>query len=118
MATIRKCSSWAVLVSAGLVFLRAAESRIPAFGRDTVLVWKTENQDFASDFVVRLAEFAPDRFMEWEDSSTQGTIFIPSKDLEEARGYVSAQMFQSGIDARGKNVTTLWLSRRIFLDLK
>jgi len=103
-----------------LVFesLAGVDKGLPAFGRDTVLVWKTVNQDYSATLVVRLAEFSPDRFLEWEDASTQGTIFMRSEDIEGAKGYVSSGLFQSGVDSRGKNVTTLWLSHRIFRDLK
>jgi hypothetical protein len=95
-----------------------AESQLPIFGRDTVLVWKIKSRDFDSEFVARIAEFSPDRFLEWEDSSTQGTIFMPSRDVLAAKGYVSANLFESGVDSRGKNVTTLWLSQQIYRDLK
>jgi hypothetical protein len=94
------------------------DKQLPSFGRDTVLVWKTVNIDYSATLVVRIAEFSPDRFMEWEDATTQGTIFIPSRDIEGAKGYATSDLFRSGIDARGRNVTTLWLSRRIFRELK
>jgi hypothetical protein len=95
-----------------------AESRLPAFGKDTVLVWKLSNQEYNADFVVRIAEFSPDRFVEWEDEKSQGTILMPSRDLLSAKGYVNTNLFSSGVDTRGKDVTTLWISQRIFRDLK
>ncbi len=94
------------------------ESPLPPFGRDTVMVWKIQNQDYNSEFVVRIAEFSPDRYLEWEDTKTQGTIFMPSRDIEAAKGFVSANLFESGMDSRGKNATTLWLSQRIYRELK
>ncbi len=96
----------------------AEESRLPVFGRDTVLVWKIQGQDFDSEFVVRIAEFSPDRFLEWEDTKTQGTIFMPSQDILSARNYVTTNLFESGMDTRGRNATTLWLSHKIFQGLK
>jgi len=96
----------------------APEVHLPAFGRDTVLVWKSENQGYSEEFVVRIAEFSPDRFLEWEDSKTQGTIFIPNRDIVSAKGLVSSALFESGMDSRGKDVTTLWLSQRIYRELK
>ena len=93
------------------------EGTLPAFGRDTVLVWQMRNLDHESQFVVRIAEFEPDRFVEWEDMKTQGTIFMPAHDLAAAKNYVSANLFQSGVDSQGKRTTTLWLSRRIYGDL-
>jgi hypothetical protein len=96
----------------------SAENVLPDFGRDTVLVWKIVNQDYNADFVVRIAEFAPDRFLEWEDAKTQGTIFMPNRDVVSAKGYSSANLFESGMDSRGKDATTLWLSQRIYRELK
>lgn len=90
---------------------------IPAFGRDTVLVYRSSNEN-ESAFVVRIAEFNPDRFVEWEDATTQGTIFMPAKAVESAREYVNWRFFEAGVNTRGKNATTLWLSRRLFREVK
>jgi hypothetical protein len=94
------------------------EVQLPAFGRGTILVWKTQSQTYTADFVIRIAEFLPDRYMEWEDFQTQGTVFIPSREIQESRGYESDDFFKSGVDTRAKDATTLWLSRRIYLELK
>jgi hypothetical protein len=91
---------------------------LPSFGRDTVLVWETQNSKFISQFVVRIAKFLPDRFIEWEDANTQGTIFLASKEVLTAKGFLSSSLFQSGKDSQGKNAMTLWLSQRIFKELK
>jgi hypothetical protein len=107
-----------ILTFAVLPIARAAESHLPAFGRDTVLVWTSEVQDYTSEFVVRIAEFSPDLYMEWEDSKSQGTILIPNRDVLSAKGFVSADLFKSGMDSKGKDATTLWLSRQIFRELK
>ncbi len=98
--------------------LSADDFQLPAFGRDTVLVWKTQTPKYSSDFVLRIAEFLPDRYVEWEEQPFQGTLFMPSRDLQEAKGYVSSQLFEPGVDTRSKNATTVWLSRKIFLDFK
>jgi len=111
------CTSVEVLLVT-LGTLIGFDNGLPNFGRDTVLVWKTVNQDYSATLVVRIAEFSPDRFLEWEDANTQGTIFMPSADIEGAKGYVSSELFKSGVDTRGKNATTMWLSRRLFRDLK
>jgi hypothetical protein len=95
-----------------------AQSKMPPFGKDTVLVWSINNQEFTAEFVARIAEFLPDRFLEWEDSNGQGTVFMPSRDVAEAKGFVNTNLFGSGMDTRGKNVTTLWLSQRIYRELK
>jgi hypothetical protein len=94
------------------------EPSLPPFGRDTVLVWKVQIQDDTKEFVVRIAEFTPDRFLEWEDATTQGTIFMPSHALTSAKIFVNASLFEGGVDTKGKDKTTLWLSQQIYRDLK
>ena len=96
---------------------RGSDEELPAFGKDTVLVYKSSIENEAV-FVVRIAEFAPDRFVEWEDSTTQGTIFMQAKAVENGREFVNWRLYEGGVDTRGKNATTLWLSRRIFRELK
>ena len=97
---------------------RADTPPLPAFGRDTVLVWHMQFAEGSADFVVRLAEYLPDRFLEWENSTTQGTIFMPNKAILSAKGFVDAQLFEAGVDTKGTDATTLWLSQRIYRDLK
>jgi hypothetical protein len=96
----------------------ADEKQLPPFARDTVLVWQAQNEDYKSDFVIRIAEFLPNRFLEWEDGETQGTLFMSSLDIQEAKGYSTHEQFKSGIDARTQNTTTMWLSRKIYRELK
>ena len=110
------CIAWLFCTSAALQ--SNAESPLPAFGQDTVLVWKMANQDYSAEFVVRIAEFLPDRFVEWEDQTTQGTILMPNRDIVSAKGYVNSNLFNSGVDARGRDATTLWISQRIYRELK
>jgi hypothetical protein len=94
------------------------ESLLPQLGRDTVLVWEMATQGTVRDLVVRLAGFYPDLLMEWEDSQSQGTVFIPNRDILEANGFTNTKLFKPGSDTRSKNSTTLWLSRKIFRELK
>jgi hypothetical protein len=114
---------WAFLVFRALwpgapVMRGEGSGELPPFGQDTVLVWKSENQGESREFVVRLATFLPDRYFEWEDSTTQGTVFLPSKALSLARAFVDTRLFEAGADTRGKDATTLWLSERLFGELK
>jgi hypothetical protein len=97
-----------------------AEAPIPTFGRDTVLVWKTANEGEpnAGTFVVRIAEFLPNRFIEWENAQTQGTIYMSHDAVTTSRVFVNARLFEAGVDSKGKDATTLWLSQRIFRELK
>jgi len=94
------------------------ESHLPKFGRDTVLVWEVALQDATRDFVARIAGFSPVLLMEWEDMQSQGTVFMPNRDILEAKGYTNKKLFKPGMDTRSENETTLWLSRKIFRDLK
>jgi hypothetical protein len=109
--------SLSVLSVCGLVF-PADTANVPAFGKDTVLVWNIENMEYRASFVVRIAQFLPDRFIEWEDEQAQGTIFMPGKDILAARNLINSSLFQSGSDMKGKKATTLWLSRQIYRELK
>jgi hypothetical protein len=114
-----------VLMLASLAFLSAASmhgqtsSQIPAFGRDTVLVWQAvgHSKDLGT-LVVRIAQFTPDRYFEWEDSTGQGTVFLAGKALASSRIFLMRQLFQAGVDTQSKDSTTLWLSEKSFLDLK
>jgi hypothetical protein len=123
VAIIKKQRFHCILVLSGVCAfyalnpMTAGDIQWPVFGRDTVLVWKIWNQKATSDFVVRIAEFSPNRFLEWEDNATQGTVFMPFNDILEAKGF-SSSIFEAGIDIRTRNVTTLWLSQRVFKDLK
>ena len=105
------------LTGGGIVF-SADPANVPAFGKDTVLVWNIENMEYRASFVVRIAQFLPDRFIEWEDEQAQGTIFMPNKDILAARNLINSSLFQSGSDMKAKKATTLWLSRQIFMELK
>jgi hypothetical protein len=101
------------VLAAAAIGSPAGKNQLPEFGRDTVLVWNIQNEEYEAGFVVRIAEFYPDRFIEWEDEITQGTIFMPNQDLLAAKGFVNTSLFSSGREAKEKNVTTLWLRRQI-----
>ncbi len=93
-------------------------SGVPVFGRDTVLVWKIENQGETAGLVVRIAEFQPSRFIEWENATTQGTIWMTEKAISSARIFLNARLFEGGVDTKGNDATTIWLSRKAFSELK
>lgn len=119
MSFIRALAATAVVMVTALparVLPQAAS--VPPFGRDTVLVYKSEIEQNISSFVIRIAEFSPDRFVEWENSTTQGTVFMPASSVQNSRGFVNSSLFEAGVDTTGKQATTLWLSRRIFRELK
>jgi hypothetical protein len=98
--------------------LAGTSEQLPVFGPDTVLVWKIQNPNSEESFVARLSIFAPDRFLEWEDGRNQGTLFISRHDILEANGYENSSLFAAGMDKKSNNATALWLSKKIFLELK
>lgn len=98
--------------------LAVEQIELPIMARDTVLVWEVQMPDFESRFIARIASFEPNRFLEWEDGKTQGTILMVQRDIQNARGYESTSLFDPGVDKKSSNTTTLWLSRKIFRALK
>jgi hypothetical protein len=116
---IQNCFLILVILAVSSLSKAEGENPLPPFGRDTVLVWTDQSQNHESQFVVRIAEFVPDRFLEWESAETQGTVFMASADLLTANNFISgSKLFQPGGDAKSKNETTLWLSSKMFRDLK
>ena len=120
---LRRSGRWTLLVAILFVTLTTVRGAVaetpslPAFKRDTVLVWKIDGPTYEKSFVARLASFRPDRFLEWENGKGQGTVLMPERSLLEARGYESSSLFVDGMDKTGRNVTVLWLSRRVFTEL-
>jgi hypothetical protein len=110
------------LMALPMIFIQdpqpAPESPIPQFGRDTVLVWQSENQGQTGKFVVRIADFLPGRYIEWENDTTQGTILMSEKAVMSARTFLGSRLFEAGVEAKGKDATTLWLSEKAFAELQ
>jgi hypothetical protein len=94
------------------------EFQLPEFGLGTVLVWKIEGPEYERSFVARLASFRPDRFFEWENEAGQGTVLMPERAVADAKGYEISSLFAVGKDKKTQNETALWLSRRVFNELK
>jgi hypothetical protein len=94
------------------------QARLPEFGRDTVLVWKTKNQSHATTFVVRIAEFRPNRFIEWENATTQGTVLMTRQAVTDAEDFISSRLFEAGKDNRVEKKMTIWLSQHIYRELR
>lgn len=108
----------AASLAMGLSWSRADGPVLPTFAKDTVLVWNMKFSEETTEFVVRIAQFAPDRFLEWENSTTQGTIFMTGKALMNGKVFVNASLFEGGVDTKGREATTLWLSKQIFQNIK
>jgi hypothetical protein len=111
-----KASTFLMLLALGLQ--STGPGQLPSFPLGTVLVWKSENRGYTSEFVIRLARFKPDLYFEWESASTQGTILIKKNAVEEARKYSSSRLMQAGAEIETADETTYWLSRALFRDLK
>lgn len=114
----RSAPALLAIVLAASLLIADVDPRLPDFGRDTVLVWAIQNREFSSQFVVRIASFLPDRFFEWEDSVGQGTVLIRAVDLANATGFGDSSLFQAGVEGKANGATALWLSQRIYRDLK
>ena len=107
-----------LLLVGSMLWAAPADPGLPQFGRDTVLVWKTINQEDNSSFVVRIAEFEPGRFIEWENSITQGTVYMTPEAVANARVFINSRLFEAGMDTKSKNSLILWLSREVYQELK
>lgn len=107
-----------LLLVGSMVWAAPADPGLPQFGRDTVLVWKTTNQEDNSSFVVRIAEFQPGRFIEWENSITQGTVYMTADAVAKARVFINSRLFEAGMDTKSKDSLILWLSRQVYQELK
>ena len=82
-----------------------------------VLVYENEIKETRSQFVVRLARYRPDVFLEWESKSFQGTLHLYREAVEDARKFSFARLFENGVDMESSDVMTIWLSERMYEDL-
>lgn len=89
-----------------------------SFDRDTVIVWTGENRGYNYDFVIRLAVWQPERYFEWENKTTQGTVLLGSKALNSSRSFYASKFFDAGADVKVNNETTIWISRDVFNELE
>lgn len=83
----------------------------------TVLVYETRSGKEESQFVLRLARYHPDIFLEWESTSHQGTLHLYRKAVTEGKTFSLAGLFQIGVDMISEDTMTTWLSRRMYEDL-
>lgn len=82
------------------------------------IVWDTDARGHASEFIIRIAQFSPDRHFEWESRAQQGTIRIPAQVLKESRRITFTRLFDNGVDIERADFLTLWLSEKIHQELK
>lgn len=88
-----------------------------SLGPNAVLVYKNSAGKRETQFVLRLARFRPDVFLEWESVSHQGTLHLYRKAVKEARKFSFSQLFEVGVDIESKDVMAVWLSDEMFREL-
>jgi hypothetical protein len=96
----------------------------PLFGSDflvgpkSVLVYQSEDrQQKESQFVLRLARYRPDIFLEWESLSHQGTLHLYRKAVREATVFHLSSLFEVGVDLESEDAMTVWLSQKVYREL-
>ncbi len=82
------------------------------------MVWDTAARDHTSEFIIRIATYSPERHFEWESRAQQGTIRIPKHILKEGKKMTFARLFDNGVDIDRADFLTLWLSEKIYEELK
>lgn len=83
-------------------------------GERTVLVYENVVANGSHQFVLRIARFKPDIFLEWESREHQGTLHLYRKAVESAKKFALSSLFDVGSDIEGADVTTKWLSREVY----
>ncbi len=86
-------------------------------GPNTTLVYQNCSGNQCSPFVLRLARFQPDVVLEWESVKHQGTLHLYRRAVEEGHKFTFIRLFEVGTDMESKDVMTVWLSKRIYLEL-
>jgi hypothetical protein len=87
------------------------------FGAKTVLVYENQTGPECHEFVLRIARFQPDIFLEWESFNHQGTIHLRKKAVADARKLTVGGLFEAGVDVESKDVMTNWLSTALYYTL-
>ena len=87
-------------------------------GPKSILVYFNQpRQQKEAQFVLRLARYRPDIFLEWESRTDQGTIHLHRKAVCKAGRFTVSSLFEVGVDVESSEVMTLWLSEKIYQDL-
>ncbi len=87
-------------------------------GPKSILVYQNEDrQQRESQFVLRLARYRPDIFLEWESLSHQGTLHLYRDAIEKAKIFHLSTLFEVGVDIESDDSMTVWLSRKIYEEL-
>lgn len=86
-------------------------------GPKSVLIYQNTSGHRESQFVLRLARFQPDIFMEWETVSHQGTVHLHRRAVQDGLKFSLTQLFEVGVDLESRDVMTVWLSQRMYQQL-
>ncbi|HXK59267.1 MAG TPA: riboflavin synthase [Acidobacteriota bacterium] len=84
----------------------------------TVLVFESEVANKQTPMVLRVARFRPDIFVEWESVNHQGTFHLYKEAVTDARKFVLESLFDAGVDSESEDAMTVWLSERMYKDLR
>jgi hypothetical protein len=87
------------------------------FGAKTVLVYDREIGGEQRQFVLRIARFHPDIFVEWESLSHQGTVHMHAKAVTDSQKLTIERLFEAGVDKESKDVMTKWFSQKLYRQL-
>ncbi|MEE8348370.1 MAG: riboflavin synthase [Acidobacteriota bacterium] len=87
-------------------------------GPKSILVYQSaDRQQKTSQFVLRLARYRPDIFLEWESLSHQGTLHLYQDAVQEAKIFHLSSLFEVGVDMESKDAMTMWLSGKVYQEL-
>ncbi|MEE2840037.1 MAG: riboflavin synthase [Acidobacteriota bacterium] len=87
-------------------------------GEKSILVYQSEDrQQRQSQFVLRLARYRPDIFLEWESLSHQGTLHLYREAVQEAKIFHLSSLFEVGVDMESGDAMTVWLSEKVYREL-
>jgi len=83
-----------------------------------VLIYNSTVANKETQTILRVARFKPDIFVEWESVNHQGTIHLYQEAVEEGRKFILESLFDAGVDAESRDAMTIWLSGRMYKELK
>ncbi len=96
-------------------FLLGGSLPVPA---KTVLIFYSTVANKETPIILRVARFKPDIFVEWESVSHQGTIHLYQEAVRDGRKFILESLFDAGVDAESPDAMTIWLSERMYKELK
>ena len=87
-------------------------------GPKSILVYKSaDRQQKISQFVLRVARYRPDIFLEWESLSHQGTLHLYQDAVQKAEIFHLSSLFEVGVDMESGDAMTMWLSGKVYQEL-